>query len=83
MDRPDLADALRSTREALGLTRRALADQVGVSESYIGLLETGRKWDGLTSRHLRALADALRWDAARRASIIGTAQSLAPAREQL
>ena len=71
MNASELAFTLRTTRKAAGLSRAELAERAGVSASYIALLETGRKWDGLTSRHLRAIADALRWDAARRASVIG------------
>lgn len=77
MDTDALASLLRDTRAIAGLSRRALAERVGISESYIGLLETGRKWEGLTTRHLSALADALGWDALRRASVLAAPPSRA------
>lgn len=71
-----LSDAIRTSREAAKLTRAQLADRADLSEAYIEALECGRR-DAPTLPVLTRLADALGWDAARRASVLAAPPSTA------
>lgn len=35
---------LRHFRREAGITQEVLADRIGVSVTYVGLMETGKKW---------------------------------------
>ncbi|BBA98164.1 hypothetical protein RVR_4244 [Actinacidiphila reveromycinica] len=50
-------EAVTWAREKAGLTKRALAARVGVSEQLIGEIESG--WRNATPRNLAKIADAL------------------------
>jgi transcriptional regulator with XRE-family HTH domain len=71
---------VKTTREAAGLTQAELAALSGISLAYVYALETGHK-QAPSLDVLGRIADALGWDAARRASVIGTPSLPAPARE--
>ena len=49
--------AVTWAREKAGLTKRALADRVGISEQLMGEIESG--WRSATPANLRKIADAL------------------------
>ena len=53
------AKRLRLDREATGLTVRQLADQSGISFSYITKIETGRSGSGISPEIVTAFAKAL------------------------
>ncbi len=59
--RPRLLDhepeAVTWARKKAGLTKRALADLVGISEQLMGEIESG--WRNATPANLRKIADAL------------------------
>lgn len=55
LDGPKIAGLSRAAR----LSRRKLATMIGVSQTAIKSIETGRNHDELNGRHLRLLADAL------------------------
>lgn len=55
LDGPKIAELSRAAR----LSRRKLATIIGVSQTAIKSIETGRNHDELNGRHLRLLADAL------------------------
>jgi len=55
-----LGSLLRQRREALGLTLAAVAQQVGLTRSYLSMIENGRVTNPPASRHLAALERALR-----------------------
>jgi transcriptional regulator with XRE-family HTH domain len=55
-----LGERLRSRREGLGLTQRALAQKLGVEGSYIAFIESGRRKPSL--KLVARLADALGLD---------------------
>lgn len=42
-DKPFLSHKLRKTREQAGFTRSQLASRIGTTETYIFMLETGRR----------------------------------------
>ncbi|MET9218944.1 helix-turn-helix domain-containing protein [Streptomyces sp. NPDC088197] len=50
-------EAVTWAREKSGLTKRALADQVGISEQLMGEIESG--WRSATPANLIKIADAL------------------------
>lgn len=50
-------EAVTWAREKAGLTKRALADLVGISEQLMGEIESG--WRSATPVNLRKIADAL------------------------
>ncbi|MFF7158017.1 helix-turn-helix domain-containing protein [Streptomyces sp. NPDC008139] len=50
-------EAVTWAREKAGLTKRALADQVGISEQLMGEIESG--WRSATPANLIKIADAL------------------------
>lgn len=56
------ADLVRLRRLELGLSRRAVAREVGLSEGAIARLEAGAEADDWTLRQLRALSAALALD---------------------
>ena len=64
VDATDLVAELRRRREAAGWSRAALAARVGLSESTIRNLETGRHLP--TAQTLAAIATALPWSASGR-----------------
>jgi transcriptional regulator with XRE-family HTH domain len=53
-------EMVRSYREGLGLTQRALAQQLGVEASHVAFIESGRRKPSL--KLIRRLADALGLD---------------------
>jgi DNA-binding XRE family transcriptional regulator len=55
-----LGDLVRSYREGLSLTQRALAQQLGVEASHIAFIESGRRKPSL--KLAARLADTLRLD---------------------
>lgn len=55
LDGPKIAELTRAAR----LSRRKLATMIGVSQTAIKSIETGRNHNELNGRHLRLLADAL------------------------
>lgn len=61
-ERQAFAEYVRSAREALGLTQRALAAQAGISHAYIGGIETGGSLPPGEGK-LRAVAEVLGIDA--------------------
>ncbi|MEC3993645.1 helix-turn-helix transcriptional regulator [Actinacidiphila sp. DG2A-62] len=50
-------EAVRWAREKAGLTKRALAREIGVSEQLMGEIESG--WRSATPANLKKIADAL------------------------
>jgi transcriptional regulator with XRE-family HTH domain len=48
---------VRWAREKAGLTKRALAEHVGISEQLMGEIESG--WRSATPANLKKIADAL------------------------
>jgi transcriptional regulator with XRE-family HTH domain len=50
-------EAVTWAREKAGLTKRALADQIGISEQLMGEIESG--WRGATAANLVKIAEAL------------------------
>jgi transcriptional regulator with XRE-family HTH domain len=50
-------EAVTWAREKAGLTKRALADQVGISEQLMGEIESG--WRSATPANLTKIAEAL------------------------
>jgi transcriptional regulator with XRE-family HTH domain len=64
---------LRQLRSARSLTRDELARRAGMTAKAIGLLERGERRRPYPQT-VRALADALGLDDARREELIGTAQ---------
>jgi transcriptional regulator with XRE-family HTH domain len=57
------ANRLRSDRERAGLTIRQLANQSGISFSYISKIETGRSGKGISPNIVTMLAKVLDVDA--------------------
>jgi transcriptional regulator with XRE-family HTH domain len=55
-----LAESLRTRREALGLTQRALAQKLGVEASHVAFIESGRRKPSL--KLVARMADALGLD---------------------
>jgi transcriptional regulator with XRE-family HTH domain len=53
-------EMIKSHREGLGLTQRALAQQLGVEASHVAFIESGRRKPSL--KLIRRLADALGLD---------------------
>ena len=60
MDRPHVGLHLRQCRRQRGMTQVALAAEVGISASYLNLIEHGKR--DVAGRLLRRLADALELD---------------------
>lgn len=56
------AARLRADRNRIGLTVRQLADQTGISFSYITKIETGRAGKGISPAIVTTLAESLRSD---------------------
>lgn len=56
------ADRLRADRNRIGLTVRQLADQTGISFSYITKIETGRAGKGISPAIVTTLAESLQSD---------------------
>jgi transcriptional regulator with XRE-family HTH domain len=46
--KPEFANTIRSRREALGYNQRELANLVGVKQSHIAYLESGRRLPSLS-----------------------------------
>ena len=53
------ANRLRSDRQQVGMTVRQLADETGISFSYITKIETGRSGSGVSPEIVTTLANAL------------------------
>ncbi|MEC3996086.1 helix-turn-helix transcriptional regulator [Actinacidiphila sp. DG2A-62] len=50
-------EVVRWAREKAGLTKRALAETIGISEQLMGEIESG--WRSATPANLKKIADAL------------------------
>jgi len=51
--------AIRERRERAGILQATLAEQVGVTASYLSRIESGVETPGLTSATVRSLAEVL------------------------
>jgi transcriptional regulator with XRE-family HTH domain len=54
---PNAAGIVRSLRRSLNLSQATVAERVGISQTYLSALETGRK--PLQAEHIPGLAQAL------------------------